>query len=177
MDERFLNTLPGDLDRFLGTFFAKKSWSTQISYDPQDRRLLLELRLADSGLSSDDRFCSLVEYFVRAQRNLVRQSTGDALHFRFYGADGADLTAQLQARGAPYLDDGEHGAQMRRQLAWLGFRRRFWRHLLPGVALWTVTIALLVGVLRLMMITAVLLCLLAVLIQGFALYLARRRGG
>ena len=50
MDERFLNTLPGDLDRFLGTFFAKKSWSTQISYDPQDRRLLLELRLADSGL-------------------------------------------------------------------------------------------------------------------------------
>ena len=65
---------------------------------------------------------------------------------------------------------------MRRQLAWLGFRHRFWRHLLPGVALWTVTIALLVGVLHLMMITTVLLCLLAVLVQGFALYLASRRG-
>jgi len=176
MDERFLNTLPGDLDRFLGTFFAKKSWSTQISYDPQDRRLLLELRLADSGLSADDRFCSLVEYFVRAERDLVRRRTGDALYFRLYSADGADLTTQLQARGAPYLDDNEHGAQMRRQLAWLGFRRRFWKHLLPGIALWTVTIALLVGVLHLTMITAMLLCLLAVLVQGFVLYLARRRG-
>ncbi len=47
---------------------------------------------------------------------------------------------------------------------------------MPGVALWTVTIALLVGVLHLTMVTTVLLCLLAVLIQGFALYLARRRG-
>ena len=65
---------------------------------------------------------------------------------------------------------------MRRQLAWLGFRHRFWRNLLPGVVLWTVTIALLVGVFHLTMITTVLLCLLAVLIQGFALYLARRRG-
>ena len=42
---------------------------------------------------------------------------------------------------------------MRRQLAWLGFRRRFWRHLLPGVVLWTVTIALLVRVLHLTMLT------------------------
>ena len=38
------------------------------------------------------------------------------------------------------------------------------------------TTALLVGVLHLMMITAMLLCLLAVLVQGFVLYLARRRG-
>ena len=60
---------------------------------------------------------------------------------------------------------------MRRQLAWLGFRHRFWRNLLPGVVLWTVTIALLVGVLHLTMVTTLLLCLLAVLIQGFALYL------
>ena len=82
MDERFLKTLPEDLDRFLGNFFTKKSWSTQISYDPQERRLFLELRLANGGLSTDDRFCSLVEYFVRAQRDLVRRSTGDALHFR-----------------------------------------------------------------------------------------------
>jgi len=77
--KRFLNTLPGDLDRFLGTFFARRAGPTQISYDPQDRRLLLELRLADSGLSADDRFCSLVEYFVRAERDLVRRRTGDAL--------------------------------------------------------------------------------------------------
>lgn len=176
IDERFLRTLPEDLDRFLGTFFAKKSWSSHVSYDPQERRLSLELRLADSGLSTDDRFCSLVEYFVRAQRDLVRKSTGDALQFRLYGADGADLTAQLQARGASYLDDGEHGARMRRELAWLGFRRRFWRHLLPGVVLWTVTIALLVDVLHLTIITTVLLCLVATLIQSFTLYLTGRRG-
>ena len=101
MDERLLKTLPEDLDRFLGTFFTKKGWSSQISYDPEERRLLLELRLADGGLSTDDRFCSLVEYFVRTQRNVVRQSTGDALHFRLYGADGADLTrATPGARGA-----------------------------------------------------------------------------
>jgi len=176
MDERILKTLPEDLDRFLGNFFTKRSWSTQISYDPQERRLFLELRLANGGLSTDDRFCALVEYFVRAQRDLVRQSTGDALHFRLYGADGADLSAQLRARGAPYLDDGERGAQMRRQLAWLGFRHRFWRQLLPGVALWTVTIALLVAVFHLMIVTTVLLCILAVLVQSFALYLVRRRG-
>ena len=150
--------------------------ATQTSYDPANGGCLLELRLVDNGLSSDDRFCSLVEYFVRAQRNLVRQSTGDALQFRLYGADGSDLTAQLQARGARYLDDSGHGAQMRRRLAWLGFRHHFWRHLLPGVALWTVTIALLVSVLHLTMVITVLLGLLAMLIQGFALYLESRRG-
>jgi hypothetical protein len=138
--------IPADLDRFLGTFFDRRGWSSAIKYDPRENRLYLEVRLASRKLSHDDRFLSLVEYFARAQDAVLRQNAGLPLKCRLYDNDGSELTALLHARGSSYLDDNRRGSGMRRRLAWLGFRRRFVARVLPGALLWAAALVFVVGV-------------------------------
>jgi hypothetical protein len=91
-------------------------------------------------------------------------------------ADGTDLTPQLQSRGATHLDDAARGSQMRRRLAWLGFRRHFARRLLPGSLLWAAAISLLVLVLHIPLPVTMMLCFTAVLVQAAVIqFTAMRR--
>ena len=53
-----------------------------------------------------------------------------------------------------YLDDGSRGPVMRRKLAWLGFRRRLVRTLVPTTLLWALAFAVVVGVIGLSFSTA-----------------------
>ncbi len=167
--EHYVESLPADLDRFLDNFFAKKGWRSEIEYDAAAARLCLRLSLADMRLTADDRFFSLVEYYVRAQRIFLRENGGVQLQCRLIAADGTDLTPQLQSRGATHLDDEAQGSRMRRRLAWLGFRRRFARRLLPGSLLWGAAIGVLVLVLHIPLPITMLLCFTAVLVQAAAI--------
>src|SRR5512146_1806560 len=97
--------IPADLDRFLGNFFNRRGWRSEIKYDPAENRLYLDVRLASGKLSADDRFLSLVEYFARAEDALLRQDSNVKLQCRLYGADGNELTTTLHTRGSSYLDD------------------------------------------------------------------------
>jgi hypothetical protein len=174
--EHYVESLPADLDRFLDNFFAKKGWRSEIEYDAAAARLCLRLKVADMRLSADDRFFSLVEYYVRAQRIFLRANGGVQLQCRLTAADGTDLTPQLQSRGATHLDDAARGSQMRRRLAWLGFRRHFARRLLPGSLLWAAAISLLVLVLDIPLPVTMLLCFTAVLVQAAVIqFTAMRR--
>jgi hypothetical protein len=139
--------IPGDLDRFLGNFFSRRGWRSEIRYDPDEDRLYLDVRLASAKLSGDDRFFSLVEYYARAQDSVLRQRAGLPLQCRLYAADGRDLTGALHTRGASYLDDNARSSGMRRRLLLLSLRRRFVWRVLPGVLLWSLVVLLLVGVL------------------------------
>ena len=129
-----VENIPGDLDRFLGNFFNRRGWRSEIKYDPAEDRLYLDVRLANAKLSADDRFFSLVEYFARAQDAVLRQRAGLPLQCRVFTADGRDLTGTLHSRGSSYLDDNERGTGMRRRLLALSFRRRFILRVLPGRA-------------------------------------------
>ena len=116
-----VESIPADLDRFLGTFFNRRGWRSEIKFDPAEDRLYLEVRLESHKLSADDRFLSLVEYFARAQDAVLRQQAGLPLQARLYASDGSELTTALHARGSSYLDDDARGSGMRRRLAWNDF--------------------------------------------------------
>lgn len=141
-----VESIPGDLDRFLGNFFSRRGWRSEIKYDPAEDRLYLEVRLANARLSADDRFFSLVEYFARSQDQVLRQRVGLPLQCRLYAADGSELTGMLHTRGSSFLDDDARGGGMRRRLLLLSVRRRFIFRVLPGAFLWALVFVVLVGV-------------------------------
>jgi hypothetical protein len=175
-DPNRVERLPADLDRFLGNFFARGGWRSAITYDPHASRLCLEVRLADARLSADDRFFSLLEYYIRAQRMVLRGTSGVQLQCRIYAADGSDLTARLQSRAARYLDDNRHGAQMRRRLMVLSLRRRLFSRVIPTIVLWVAAIAFTVAVIGLPFATTVTVTLVALLLQvALVRYHALRR--
>jgi hypothetical protein len=140
-----VESIPGDLDRFLGNFFSRRGWRSEIKYDPDADRLYLDVRVTSPRLSGDDRFFSLVEYFARAQNSVLRQRAGLPLECRLFSSDGSDLSGRLHARGSSYLDDDDRGSGMRRRLLFLSFRRRFIWRVLPGAFLWALLFAFLVG--------------------------------
>jgi hypothetical protein len=158
--------LPADLDRFLCTFFDRREWRADIKFDPAANLLFLDVRLESARLSDDDRFFSLVEYFARAQRGALHAAGGLAFRCRLYDADGADLTQVLHQRGSAYLDDAEQGSTMRRRLAWLGFRRRLIRSILPATLLWAAAVAVVTGAIGLPLATTVALALGALAVQA-----------
>ena len=161
--------IPADLDRFLGNFFDRRGWTTEIKFDPDENQLFLHVKLGTGRLSDDDRFFSLIEYFVRAQAALLRRASGLTLECRLFAVDGTDLTGRLHTRGGSYLDDGARSPLMRRKLAWLGFRRRLLRTLVPTTLLWAVAFAVVVGVIGLPFSTAVWIAIGALLVQTAAL--------
>jgi len=119
MERPDVENIPGDLDRFLGNFFNRRGWRSEIKYDPAEDRLYLDVRLENAKLSADDRFFSLVEYFARAQDNVLRQRAGMPLQCRVYSADGRDLSGTLHSRGSSYLDDNARGSGMSRVMFWM----------------------------------------------------------
>ncbi len=133
------------------------------------------MHLASVRLRADDRFLSLVEYFARAQDTVLRQQAGLPLQCRLYAADGSELTSLLHARGSSYLDDNARGSGMRRRLAWLGFRRRFLRRVLPGALLWAAAFVFVVGVVGLSPSLTFLLAFVALGVQAVLLALSVRR--
>ena len=170
-----VESIPADLDRFLGTFFNSRGWRSEIKFDPAEDRLYLEVRLESRKLSADDRFLSLVEYFARAQDAVLRQRAGLPLQCRLYASDGSELTTVLHARGSSYLDDDARGSGMRRRLAWLGFRRRFFVRVAPGALLWAAALVFVVGVVGVRLDVAIGIALLALGVQAIALFLLASR--
>jgi hypothetical protein len=164
--------IPDDLDRFLGNFFRRGGWRSEIKYDPAEDRLYLDIRLAGPKLTSDDRFFSLVEYFGRAQDRELRQNNGLPLQCRVFAPDGSDLTTTSHARGSSYLDPDRRGAGMRRRLAWLSFRRRLVAAVLPGAFLWAAALVLVVVVLGVPLALAVIVAVVALAVQAAVLYAA-----
>ena len=165
-----VESIPADLDQFLGTFFNRRGWRSEIKYDPAEDRLYLEVRLASRKLSGDDRFLSLVEYFARAEDALLREQAGLPLQCRLYSTDGSELTATLHTRGSSYLDDDKRGTGMRRKLAWLGFRRRFVGRVAPGAALWAAALLFVTLVIGVPLDITFLLALLALGVQAAVMY-------
>jgi len=172
---RDVESIPADLDRFLGTFFNTRGWRSEIKFDPAEDRLYLEVRLENHTLSADDRFLSLVEYFTRAQDAVLRQGAGLPLQCRLYATDGSELTAVLHARGSSYLDDDARGSGMRRRLAWLRFRRRFFVRVAPGALLWATALVFVVGVIGVRLEVAIGIALLALGIQTVTMFLHASR--
>jgi hypothetical protein len=175
MERPDVENIPGDLDRFLGNFFSRRGWRSEIKYDPAEDRLYLDVRLAGDRLTDDDRFYSLVEYYARAQDTVLRQRAGLPLQCRVYAADGRDLTGTLHARGSSYLDDNARGHGMRRRLLLLSFRRRFVWRVLPGAVLWAVVFALLVGVVGLPFDLVLVIAIGALAVQAVLLWSGARR--
>jgi len=171
-----VESIPADLDRFLGTFFSTRGWRSEIKFDPAADRLYLEVRLESGKLLVDDRFLSLVEYFARAQDAVLRRQAGLPLQCRLYATDGSELTTVLHARGSSYLDDDARGSGMRRRLAWLGLRRRFLLRVAPGALLWTMALVFVVGVVGVHLEVAIGIALLALAVQAIALFLRASRG-
>ncbi len=165
-----VENIPGDLDRFLGNFFNRRGWRSELKYDPAQDRLYLDVRIADAKLSADDRFFSLVEYFTRAQDSVLRQRVGLPLQCRVYTDDGTDLTGTLHSRGSSYLDDDERGSGMRRRLLFLSFRRRFLARVVPGALLWALVFVLLVGIVGVRLDIVLLVAIGALAIQALVLW-------
>lgn len=168
--------IPADLDRFLGAFFDRRGWRSEIKYDPAEDRLYLVVRLASRRLSADDRFLSLVEYFARAQDALLRKRSGLPLQCRLFAADGSELSAVLHSRGSSYLDDDARGSGMRRRLAWLGFRRRFFGRILPGAFAWAAALVFVVGVMGVRLDVALAVAVAALGVQAVVVWLVSSRG-
>jgi hypothetical protein len=175
MERPDVESIPGDLDRFLGNFFSRRGWRSAIVYDPDEDRLYLDVRVVSPRLSGDDRFYSLVEYFARAQNSVLRQRVGLPLECRLFTADGRDLTGALHSRGSSYLDDNARGSGMRRRLLLLSFRRRFVWRVLPGALLWAFVFAFLVGVLGLPLDLILLVAIGALAVQALVLWSAAGR--
>ena len=165
-----VESIPGDLDRFLGNFFSRRGWRSAIVYDPDEDRLYLDVRVVSPRLAGDDRFYSLVEYYARAQNSVLRQRVGLPLECRLFTADGRDLTGTLHSRGSSYLDDNARGSGMRRRLLVLSFRRRFVWRVLPGALLWAFVFALLVGVLGLPLDLVLIVAIGALGVQALVLW-------
>jgi hypothetical protein len=175
MERPDVENIPGDLDRFLGNFFSRRGWRSEIRYDPDEDLLYLDVRLASAKLSHDDRFYSLVEYYARAQDTVLRQRVGLPLHCRLYGADGSDLTGRLHSRGSSYLDDNARGSGMRRRLLYLSFRRRFIWRILPGALLWACVFALLVGYLGIPLDLVLVVAFGALAVQALLIWVTASR--
>jgi len=171
-----VENIPADLDRFLGNFFSRRGWHSEIRYDPGVNRLYLDVRLANARLSGDDRFLSLVEYFVRAQDSLLRRRAGLPLQCRLFAADGRELSVTLHARGSSYLDDNARGSGMRRRLLLLSFRRRIVARVLPGALLWALVFTLLVGVLGVRLDLVLGIAVAALAVQALAMFVMAARG-
>lgn len=167
--------MPNDLDRFLGDFF-RRGWRSELKFDPAQDQLYLVVHLVDSRLSSDDRFLTLVDYFVRARADALRQSRGPRLLCRLVGADGRDLTARLGDRGARLLADTKHDSAMHQRLTLLGVRRRLARRIVPDALLWAAAFVFVVVVVGLPLATAIGLGVAAVLTQVLVVTLVARRG-
>ena len=101
MERPDVENIPGDLDRFLGNFFNRRGWRSEIKYDPAEDRLYLDVRLASAKLSADDRFFSLVEYFARAQDAVLRQRAGLPLQCRVFTRRRPRPHAARCTRAAP----------------------------------------------------------------------------
>ena len=164
-----------DLDRFLGNFFSRRGWRSEIKYDPDEDRLYLDVQLASTRLSGDDRFFSLVEYYARAQDSVLRQRVGLPLQCRVYSADGRDLTGTLHSRGSSYLDDNDRGSGMRRRLLILSFRRRFIWRVLPSALLWALVFVLLVGFLGLSIDLVLIVAFGALAVQALLIWFTAGR--
>ncbi len=164
--DQVVEGLPRDLDRFLRDFFPRKRWQSRVQYDHRARRFLLDVTVRDSGLAGDERFLSLVAFYGRGQRKLMRQNLGLELQCRLFSDEGADLTPRLRTAESSYLDNEERGSAMGRQLAWLGFRRRLLRDFIPRTLLWAGVMAVLVLVFGFSFSTAVLLCVIALVVQA-----------
>lgn len=177
MERPDVESIPGDLDRFLGNFFSRRGWRSEIKYDPDEDRLYLDVRLANTRLSGDDRFFSLVEYYARAQDSLLRQHVGLPLQCRVYSAEGRDLTGTLHSRGSSYLDDNTRGSGMRRRLLLLSFRRRFIWRILPSALLWAFVFAFLVGVLGMSIDLVLIVSFGAIAVQALLIWFAAGRRG
>jgi hypothetical protein len=171
-----VESIPADLDRFLGRFFNRRGWRSEIKFDPAVDRLYLEVRLESHKLLADDRFLSLVEYFARAQDAVLRKQAGLPLQCRLYSSDGRELTKVLHARGSSYLDDDTRGSGMRRRLAWLGFRRRFLVRIAPGALLWASALIFVIGVVGVRPGVAMGIALLALCAQGIMSFFLAARG-
>lgn len=171
-----IESIPRELDRYLDGFYARKCWRASLGYEPHSGRWQLEVRLTDASLHNDDRFFSLLEHFVRTQRHLVRQTSGDTFVYSLIDAQGRDMTARQHSRGSGFLDDAEKASTMRRRLTWLGFRRRFWTGLLPGAFLWAAAFALMLGVFHFGVELALLITIGALALQLFVVRLASSRG-
>lgn len=165
-----MESIPGDLDRFLGNFFSRRGWRSEIKYDPDADRLYLDVRVVSSRLSVDDRFFSLVEYFARAQDSVLRRRVGLPLECRVFAADGRDLTGTLHTRGSSYLDDNARGNGMRRRLLFLSLRRRLVWRVLPGALLWALVFTLLVGVVGLPLDLVLVVAIGALAVQALVLW-------
>jgi hypothetical protein len=165
-----VENIPGDLDRFLGNFFNRRGWRSELKYDPAQDRLYIDVRIANAKLSADDRFFSLVEYFTRAQDSVLRQRVGLPLQCRVYTSDGTDLTGTLHSRGSSYLDDNERGSGMRRRLLFLSFRRRFLARVVPGALLWAFVFLFLVGVVGVRLDIVLIVAIAALAIQALVLW-------
>ena len=64
---------------------------------------------------------------------------------------------------------------MRRRLAWLGFRRRFFVRVAPGALLWAAALVFVVGVIGLRLEVAIGITLLAFCIQTITLFILASR--
>jgi hypothetical protein len=170
MERPDVENIPGDLDRFLGNFFSRRGWRSEIKYDPAEDRLYLDVHLEQAKLSADDRFFSLVEYFTRAQDSVLRQRAGMPLQCRVYSADGSDLTGTLHSRGSSYLDDNARGSGMRRRLLFLSFRRRFLARVLPGALLWALVFVFLVGVVGVRLDIVLIVAIVALAVQALLIW-------
>ena len=167
--------LPNDLDRFLKDFF-RRGWSSEIKFDPGENLLYLVVHLADQRLSSDDRFLTLVDYFVRARSDALHRSRGPRLLCRLIGDDGRDLTARLAGRGARLSEAVDHTSTMHQRLTFLGLRRRLTRRILPDALLWAAAFVFVVVVVGLPLGMALGLGVAAVLTQVLVVTLIARRG-
>lgn len=162
--------LPDALDRFLGVFYDRRGWRSELRYDVDSDRLYLVVHLLSGRLGEDDRFLSLVEYFTRTQNSAMRQRRGLPVHCRLLAADGSDLTRRLQARAGRYLDDARRGGEMRRRLFWLALRRRLFRRIVPVAVLWAAALTFVVGVLGLGLGTTLAIVLAALAVQALLLW-------
>jgi len=173
--ERYVEALSPELDCFLAEFFPRRKWRSRVQYDHRAHRFFLDVIVRDAELIDDDRFLSLLAFYGRGQRTALRERVGLELQCRLFSTEGADLTPRLRTAEDAYAASGG-GSAMGRRIAWLGFRQRLVRHLIPRSLLWAATIVLLVLVFGLSVTDAVLLCCLAVLAQTtLVLALSRRR--
>jgi hypothetical protein len=174
--ERYVESLARDLDTFLADFFPRKKWQSRVKYDHRAHRFFLDVIVRDSALAGDDRFLSLVAFYSRGQRTMLHERAGLDMQCRLFSTEGADLTSRLRDAEATHRDD-PRGAALGRRLAWLGFRQRFMRQVVPRSLLWAATIILLVAGFGFTVATAVGLCVVALLVQFvIGAILARRPG-
>ena len=96
----------------------------------------------------------------------MQQKLGLELQCRLFSDEGADLTPLLRTAETSYLDDGQRNSTMGRRLAWLGFRRRLLRDLLPRTLLWAALVTVLVLVFGFSLSTVLLLCFVALVVQA-----------